>query len=173
MRYLRLFHGILGSLLSTALSRYVLRMSIHTWKSDSLKSYETFQPILPYFLRSCTTAWKNASTNTRDEKAEWGHSANAWVEILKYVLRRFSFNPLGGSVTTCQVKQPYHWPIYHSFTHRSDLSKSIFWDGYFLEKFGKNTPSIVLHLTQISLSYEYTFNSFASDTNISVLWITI
>lgn len=33
-----------------------------TWKSDSLKSYDTFQPILPNFLLSCTTAWKKAST---------------------------------------------------------------------------------------------------------------
>ena len=77
---------------------------MYTWKSDSLKSYEMFQPILPYFLRSCTTAWKNASTNTSEGNASCGHSRSASAEILKYVLRMFSLRPFGGSVTTYKGK---------------------------------------------------------------------
>ena len=38
MRYFKLLHGIFVSPFSSALVRYVLRMSMQTWKSDSLKS---------------------------------------------------------------------------------------------------------------------------------------
>ena len=102
MRYLRLFQGNLESLLSWAFERYVLNMSMHTWKSDSLKSYETFQPIFPYFRRSWTTAWKKLRTKTSEEKAGWGQSVNVAGLILKYVLRMLSLRPFGGSVTTCE-----------------------------------------------------------------------
>lgn len=109
IRYFRLFQGIFVSPRSNDFCRYVFKISIHTWKSDSLKSYEIFQPILPYFLRSCTTAWKKASTKTRDEKALCGHSIRAVLEILWYVLRKFSFRPLGGSVTTCKLDIIKKW----------------------------------------------------------------
>lgn len=52
MRYFSDPQGILVSPISCALFKYVLRTSIQTWKSDSLKSYETFQPI-------CTRERKN------------------------------------------------------------------------------------------------------------------
>ena len=44
MRYLSEPHGIFASPLSVALVRQVPRTSIHTRKSDSLKSQDTFQP---------------------------------------------------------------------------------------------------------------------------------
>lgn len=71
-----------------------------TKKSDSLKSYGTFQPILPYLRLSCTTAWKKASTYTRLRKAGCGHAVMLSLEILEYVALKFSLRPLGGSVTT-------------------------------------------------------------------------
>ena len=57
-----------------------------------------------YILLSCTTAWKNPRTKTRAGNAGCGHSARAVAGILRYVPRRFSFRPLGGSVTTYQKK---------------------------------------------------------------------
>lgn len=82
IKYLRLFHGTLGSPCSIDLLKYVFRICIHTRKSDSLKSYGTFQPTLPYLRRSCTTAWKKAKTNTSEVNAGWVHSVSASVGIL-------------------------------------------------------------------------------------------
>ena len=53
-----------------------------------------------YWVLTWTTAWKKAKTKTSVGKAECVHSASDVAEILKYVLRRFNFKPLGGSVTT-------------------------------------------------------------------------
>ena len=88
-----------------------------------MKSYATFQPILPYFLLSWsredpsqsawakvrlakqrrltwTTAWKNASTNTSGLKAWCGHCCKDSSEIFANVAPMLSFSPFGGSVTT-------------------------------------------------------------------------
>lgn len=59
-----------------------------------------FHPILSYLRRSCTTAWKKASTYTNDLYDGCVHTSKLLPLILKYVLRRFSFKPFGGSVTT-------------------------------------------------------------------------
>lgn len=77
---------------------------MHTRKSDSLKAYVTFQPILPYLRRSWTTAWKKAKTKTSVTKLWWLHSCSAVTGVFWYVLRKFSFRPFGGSVTTCRKR---------------------------------------------------------------------
>jgi hypothetical protein len=56
---------------------YVLSSDMLMRKSDSLKSYGTFQPILPYLRRSCTTAWKNVRQYTTDRKAGFAHAASS------------------------------------------------------------------------------------------------
>ena len=55
----------------TTLSQYVLTKLNEILKSVSLKSYGTFQPSLPYFRRSWTAAWKNASTYASVLNAEF------------------------------------------------------------------------------------------------------
>lgn len=50
--------------------------------------------------RQQTGRREKSHTYTSGEKDWWGQSARAWLVILWYVLRRFSFRPFGGSVTT-------------------------------------------------------------------------
>lgn len=69
-------------------------------KSDSLKSYDTFQPIFPYFFLSYTTAWKNDSTKIRGRKASLSHSSRTFSEICFHLSFMFLAKPSGGSVTT-------------------------------------------------------------------------
>merc|ERR1712072_1051025 len=69
-------------------------------KSDSLKSYATFQPIFPYFILSCTTAWRKARVNRQALKASCGQASKTLWSILAKVARIFNFRPSGGSVTT-------------------------------------------------------------------------
>merc|ERR1719420_2337107 len=80
-----------------------------TRKSDSLKSYGTFHPILPYLRRSCTTAWKNANVYTSGLKRLCGHAASSASSTFEYVCLIFSLSPFGGSVTTfndiCKIER--------------------------------------------------------------------
>mmetsp|Transcript_68319 Transcript_68319/g.134107 ORF Transcript_68319/g.134107 Transcript_68319/m.134107 type:complete len:220 (+) Transcript_68319:1348-2007(+) len=100
MRYLREPHGMNSSPSSNAFVRYS-EMSLRlTRKSDSLNEYRTFHPILPYFLRSSTTACKKASTKRHGRKAQCGHSSNVAWSTFAYVARMFSLSPSGGSVVT-------------------------------------------------------------------------
>ena len=55
----------------------MLSSDMLTRKSDSLKSYATFQPILPYLRRSCTTAWKNVRQYTTERNAGFAHAASS------------------------------------------------------------------------------------------------
>jgi hypothetical protein len=53
------------------------------------------------FLRSSTTACRNASTYRQGLSAQCGHSSSTLASILLYVDLMLSFRPSGGSVTTC------------------------------------------------------------------------
>ena len=66
-------------------------------KSDWLNSYGIFHPMGPYFLRSCTVVWRNATPYNMgfhcgmEEISSW-----SWV-MRPYVLLRPAFTPCGGS----------------------------------------------------------------------------
>lgn len=68
-------------------------------KSDSLKSYIRFQPILPNFFRSWITAWKKERHYTSGLNSWFVHDSNSLGFILDHELLRFASSPSGGSTT--------------------------------------------------------------------------
>mmetsp|Transcript_3414 Transcript_3414/g.6495 ORF Transcript_3414/g.6495 Transcript_3414/m.6495 type:complete len:224 (-) Transcript_3414:6400-7071(-) len=56
--------------------------------------------MVPYFRRSCTTAWKKANTNTSGRKAKCGQDSSNSSDTLLYVFFMFILSPFGGSFTT-------------------------------------------------------------------------